>query len=157
MSLVLTCLTRLRKWNKMAPYLLYYAATDEMLRIWLAVAIASLLGTALPARAQGLATLHSFTNVPDGANPLQLFGQCLVYGSTAMVAPRTTALSLHSIRTAGASRRLQFHGAAGSGSAPNNLLVTSNRFMAPQLLRNEQSGDDLCGQPRRTASPRFTV
>ena len=52
-------------------------------RIFTIAAVAVSLGAGLSVQAQGLITLHTFTNAPDGANPLQVvFANGLFYGST---------------------------------------------------------------------------
>ena len=97
----------------------------KLKHILLAMGTVGLLGVALPARAQGFATLHNFTNTPDGANPRQLaWMNGLFYGATANGGANGYG-SLFRLNTNGAAFApvYSFTGAGNDGNTPNNPLV----------------------------------
>lgn len=90
--------------------------------------MALLLGVILPAQAQPLEILHTFTNTPDGSNPLQLaWTNGLFYGSTANGGSNGDGCLFTFDPNAGVLTQIYaFTGADNSGESPNGMLVTAN-------------------------------
>jgi uncharacterized repeat protein (TIGR03803 family) len=94
--------------------------------IWTAAGMAFLIGTSLPAHAQGIQTQHTFTGTPDGASPLALvWTNSLLYGSTANGGTQGDG-SLFTFNPANGTFTtfFSFTNNIGFSSSPNNVVMT---------------------------------
>ena len=93
--------------------------------MWNACKTALFLGSALSMQAQGVSTIHVFTNSPDGVNPLKLVAaNGLFYGVTVAGGTNNDGV-IFSLNTNGTGLNIlyQFSGGASGGMEPNNILV----------------------------------
>jgi len=118
------------------------------------------LGVALTTRAEVYVVQHNFTNAPDGASPEQVVAaNGVLYGSTG-VGGANSAGSIFSFNTNGSvfSTLYSFNSGVGSGSMPNNLLVTNNVIYGTTSSGGtNSSGMILPWAPTAPALPRCTL
>src|SRR5215469_4341974 len=102
----------------------------KLKRTWKAWVILLSLAANLPAMAQVFTTLYSFTDTPDGANPLRLtFANGLLFGSTANGGTNSIGtIFTFDPNSSGLTTIYNFTGANDSGSDPNNVLVSGDKI-----------------------------